>query len=48
MFYGQFFWNRYQSLTLHLVTIKNALEAVDTFGNCQRLAFTVGVAQHVH
>ena len=22
------------------------LSAVDTFGNCQRLAFTVGVSQH--
>ena len=24
------------------------LKAVDTFGNCQRLAFTVGVSQHMH
>ena len=24
------------------------LKAVDTIGNCQRLAFTVGVSQHVH
>ena len=24
------------------------LQAVDTIGNCQRLAFTVGVAQHMH
>ena len=22
--------------------------AVDTIGNCQRLAFTVGVSQHMH
>ena len=25
-----------------------ALKAVDTIGNCQRLAFTVGVSQHMH
>ena len=24
------------------------LKAVDTIGNCQRLAFTVGVSQHMH
>ena len=24
------------------------LNAVDTIGNCQRLAFTVGVSQHMH
>ena len=27
-----------------MVTVK----AVDTIGNCQRLAFTVGVSQHKH
>ena len=26
----------------------NSLHAVDTIGNCQRLAFTVGVSQHKH
>ena len=26
----------------------NKLKAVDTFGNCQRLASTVGVSQHMH
>ena len=25
-----------------------SLKAVDTIGNCQRLAFTVGVSQHMH
>ena len=25
-----------------------SLKTVDTIGNCQRLAFTVGVSQHVH
>ena len=25
-----------------------ALKAVDTIGNCQRLAFAVGVSQHMH
>ena len=24
------------------------LKAVDTIGNCQRLAFTAGVSQHMH
>ena len=24
------------------------LKAVDTIGNCQRLAFTLGVSQHMH
>ena len=24
------------------------LKAVDTIGNCQRLAFTVGISQHMH
>ena len=24
------------------------LKAVDNIGNCQRLAFTVGVSQHMH
>ena len=24
------------------------LKAVDTIGSCQRLAFTVGVSQHMH
>ena len=27
---------------------KDCLKAVDTIGNCQRLAFTVGVSQHMH
>ena len=31
----------YQTYTL-------PLKAVDTIGNCQRLAFTVGVSQHMH
>ena len=26
----------------------SSLKAVDTIGNCQRLAFTVGVSQHMH
>ena len=28
--------------------IKLSLKAVDTIGNCWRLAFTVGVSQHMH
>ena len=28
--------------------MKIQLKAVDTIGNCQRLAFTVGVSQHMH
>ena len=27
---------------------RQPLKAVDTIGNCQRLAFTVGVSQHMH
>ena len=27
---------------------KSNLKAVDAVGNCQRLAFTVGVSQHMH
>ena len=38
--------------TVNNVSIKGpfrtVLKAVDTIGNCQRLAFTVGVSQHVH
>ena len=30
------------------VYFKIILKAVDTIGNCQRLAFTVGVSQHMH
>ena len=28
--------------------VLSCLKAVDTIGNCQRLAFTVGVSQHMH
>ena len=32
----------------YLCTTRVPLKAVDTIGNCQRLAFTVGVSQHMH
>ena len=41
----------FRSLGSHSVKIHNVifvLKAVDTIGNCQRLAFTVGVSQHMH
>ena len=28
--------------------LQDELKAVDTIGSCQRLAFTVGVSQHIH
>ena len=31
-----------------LIFLYSCLTAVDTIGNCQRLAFTVGVSQHMH
>ena len=38
------------TIETHLVVllVQSILKAVDTFGNCQRLAFTVGVSQHMH
>ena len=30
------------------LNINLPLKAVDTVGNCQRLAFTVGASQHMH
>ena len=35
-------------VTLGVITGSQQLKAVDTIGNCQRLAFTVGVSQHMH
>ena len=39
--------SKYKSYALIIILYKYLqLKAVDTFGNCQRLAFTVGVSQH--
>ena len=35
-------------LPMAYFTAKVILKAVDTIGNCQRLAFIVGVSQHMH
>ena len=34
--------------TVESITPTGVLKAVDTIGDCQRLAFTVGVSQHMH
>ena len=34
--------------TGHALIQVDVLKTVDTIGNCQRLAFTVGVSQHMH
>ena len=43
--WNSFFVHVYQSV-LQFSTVTPCLKAVDTIGNCQRLAFTVGVSQH--
>ena len=30
------------------IFMNELLKTVDTIGNCQRLVFTIGVAQHMH
>jgi len=37
-------WRRGKKITWFLCWLR----AVDTIGNCQRLAFTVGLSQHIH
>ena len=42
-------WNTSHDWLICLKQIQHyLLKAVDTIGNCQRLAFTVGVSQHMH
>ena len=48
--YGWHYMPRFQTVLSCNTSSKpvQCLKAVDTIGNCQRLAFTVGVSQHMH